>query len=67
MLLEVLGTKWVRMVDGEQLTSIAECSIDDLKSIGGQFTGSNKQDEGSFITSTIDRVLVNEAWMRILP
>ena len=59
MLLEVLGTKWVGMVDGEQLTSIAECSIDDLKYIGCQFTWSNKQDEGSFITSTIDRVLVN--------
>lgn len=43
--------------------TILESDMDDLSYQGCQFTWANKRGEGDFITSKLDRVLVNEKWL----
>lgn len=44
-----------------------DAELDDLRYGGCQFTWANKQANGRYITSKIDRVLVNEEWTKMFP
>ncbi|XP_028067860.1 uncharacterized protein LOC114270518 [Camellia sinensis] len=46
---------------------VLDSELEDLCCKGCQFTWSNKQGGGNFITSKIDRVLVNERWLTVNP
>ncbi|XP_028120127.1 uncharacterized protein LOC114317570 [Camellia sinensis] len=46
---------------------VLDSELEDLCYKGCQFTWSNKQGGGNFITSKIDRVLVNERWLTVNP
>ncbi|KAL7246796.1 hypothetical protein ACSBR2_001828 [Camellia fascicularis] len=46
---------------------ILDSELEDLSYKGCQFTWSNKRGDGEFITSKIDRVLVNEKWLTVNP
>ena len=43
------------------------CVLDDLRFSGCYYTWNNRQDAPNHISSKIDRVLVNESWMRTFP
>ncbi|XP_074289214.1 uncharacterized protein LOC141614363 [Silene latifolia] len=43
---------------------VAECGVTDCSAIGSLYTWSNKQEPSSRVFSRLDRVLVNEAWIR---
>jgi len=40
------------------------CEVDDLRYIGCHFTWSNRQDHPNHISTKLDRVLVNDTWLR---
>ncbi|KAK9675612.1 hypothetical protein RND81_11G018700 [Saponaria officinalis] len=44
-------------------TCILRCGLDDLKSLGCDFTWANKQDEGARVWSKLDRALLNYPWL----
>ncbi|XP_074303782.1 uncharacterized protein LOC141638274 [Silene latifolia] len=44
---------------------VAECGVTDCSAIGSLYTWSNKQDPSSRVFSRLDRVLVNDAWLRV--
>ncbi|KAL7237760.1 hypothetical protein ACSBR2_003959 [Camellia fascicularis] len=46
---------------------ILDADLEDLAYTGCQFTWSNKRSEGAYITSKIDRALVNEKWLTSYP
>ncbi|XP_028068678.1 uncharacterized protein LOC114271244 [Camellia sinensis] len=46
---------------------ILDVDLEDLSYTGCQFTWSNKRNEGAYITSKIDRALVNEKWLTSYP
>lgn len=46
---------------------ILDAELDDLSYKGCQFTWSNKRGEGDYISSKLDRVLVNESWLEFYP
>lgn len=48
-------------------TRILDSDLEDLSFKGCQFTSSNKRCEGDFISSKLDRVLVNEKWLEAHP
>ncbi|XP_074265375.1 uncharacterized protein LOC141587805 [Silene latifolia] len=43
---------------------VAECGVTDCSAIGSLYTWSNKQESSSRVLSRLDRVLVNDAWLR---
>lgn len=43
------------------------CELEDLRYSGCFFTWSNRQDPPNHVSTKIDRVLVNEGWMRAFP
>lgn len=51
----------------EMNNSLYYCELDDLRFSGCFFTWSNRQIAPNHISSKIDRVLVNESWMRAFP
>ena len=52
---------------GEFNRAILDADLEDLKYGGCQFTWVNKQLNGRFITSKIDRALINEKWLLEFP
>lgn len=65
---ERLGGKedWCRANDIFNST-ILDSDLEDLCFKGCQFTWSNKRGGGNYITSKIDRVLVNKRWLTVNP
>ncbi|XP_074318659.1 uncharacterized protein LOC141655479 [Silene latifolia] len=63
--LERLGgnSTYEKMDDFQQC--VAECGVTDCSAIGSLYTWSNKQEPSSRIFSRLDRVLVNDAWLRV--
>lgn len=47
--------------------SVLQASLDDITYVGCQFTWANKQTDGHYIASKIDRVLGNDKWLQCFP
>ncbi|XP_074277583.1 uncharacterized protein LOC141601217 [Silene latifolia] len=46
---------------------LANCYLDDIHSMGSEFTWTNKQDVGTRTWARLDRVLVNPDWLTMFP
>ncbi|XP_074298631.1 uncharacterized protein LOC141629549 [Silene latifolia] len=61
---------------GSQITSaeitpfrdcVHYCGVEDLKAVGSFFTWTNKQEASQRVYSRIDRVMINDDWINMLP